>query len=188
MATPRVGRPPRLTLEEIVAAAMTMDPDTLTMQAVARWLRVAPSALYRWVTDREHLLDLVSAELGARLGPTTQPTAATWRQWLVDFAGELRAGLHEIPGFAVRLLTGPHRHQHPNPVEDAVLAAFELGGVPPELARQYWHVYSTAIIGWVVVEQNDRYPADPALDFAVLVKVLVDGTAGTAGPEEHRAP
>jgi hypothetical protein len=47
--------------------------------AVARDLGVALSALYRWVADRAHLLDLVSAELGARLRPGAQPTAETWR-------------------------------------------------------------------------------------------------------------
>ncbi|WP_157182586.1 TetR/AcrR family transcriptional regulator [Sciscionella marina] len=172
----RRGRPARLSMERILAVAIPKHPDQLTMQAVAAELDVAPSALYRWVRDREQLLDLVAAELGRRMRADTMPSAEDWRDWLVEYAYRMREGLREIPGFAIRLLEGPHRHTGPPEVQAAVVEAFRLGGVPEERAEQYWHVYSSAIIGWVAAEQNAHYRPSPAPDFDVLVDVLLRGT------------
>ncbi|GAA3573226.1 hypothetical protein GCM10022222_66900 [Amycolatopsis ultiminotia] len=176
MAAPRRGRPAKLSLETIVEAALPRDPDQVTMQAVATELGVAPSALYRWVRDREHLLDLVSAELARRITTPDLPTAQNWRQWLLGYARDLREGLHEVPGFAVRLLTGPHRHTGPTAVEEAVVAAFRFGGADEALARQYWYAYSTAIMGWVAAEQNRHHQPAVTPDFEVLIDVLLRGT------------
>ena len=64
---PRRGRPAELDLDRIVAVAGRMDPQRLTMSAVATELGVATSALYRWVDGRDGLLDLVSERLVARI-------------------------------------------------------------------------------------------------------------------------
>src|SRR5947208_1328249 len=100
--SPRPGRPAVIDRAGIVAAAMELDQDTLTMQAVARRLGVATSALYRWVGGREELLDLVSAELSRRIVPRRAPTEADWRDWLAELAHAIRREFRAVPGFAAR--------------------------------------------------------------------------------------
>ncbi|WTW96889.1 TetR family transcriptional regulator [Streptomycetaceae bacterium NBC_01309] len=174
--TPRVGRPPTLDRDRIVAAVLAQDLDTLTMQGVARSLGVAPSALYRWVRNRDELLDLASAEMGRRIVPDEPPTAETWQRWLTDLAHGIRREFRAVPGFAARMLaTGVHREAGHGPVERAVAEAFVLGGHPPAYARQCWYAFASAVMGWIAVEQSD-FPADPPMDFEVLVAILLRGT------------
>ncbi|GAA0431139.1 TetR/AcrR family transcriptional regulator [Leifsonia naganoensis] len=56
------GKRAGLTLEQILAAARTIDPRSLTMQAVADTLGVDRKAVHHYVRDRETLLDLVARE------------------------------------------------------------------------------------------------------------------------------
>lgn len=175
LRTPRLGRPARLDLDRIVAAASAMDLDTLTMQAVAERLGVATSALYRWVDGREGLLDLVSSRMADRITPDEPPTAETWRAWLLDLARSVRREFGSIPGFASRLLTGPHRDAGHLRIQDDAVAAFMLGGADRERARQYWYVFAAAVLGWTAIEEGGRFPADPPMDFEVLLDVLMRG-------------
>ncbi|WP_436786342.1 TetR/AcrR family transcriptional regulator [Yinghuangia sp. YIM S10712] len=174
------GRPATLDRDRIVAAVLLQDFETVTMQGVARTLGVAPSALYRWVRNRDELLDLASMEMGRRIVPDRPPTAETWQEWLVDLAHGIRREFGAVPGFAARILTGIHREAGHGPVERAVTEAFRLGGHSPDRARQCWYVFGTAVIGWLAAEQAE-FPADPPMDFEVLVEVLLRGTAPEDG-------
>ncbi len=61
--TPRRGRPPRVTPEQIVDAAVALvlaEPDeSLTMARVAQAVGLTPMALYRHFKDRDELMDAV---------------------------------------------------------------------------------------------------------------------------------
>ncbi|MYS82354.1 hypothetical protein [Embleya scabrispora] len=175
LRTPRLGRPARLDLDRIVAAASTMDLDTLTMQALAERLGVATSALYRWVDGREGLLDLVSSRMAERVVPAVPPTAETWQVWLLDLARSVRREFAAVPGFATRMLTGSHRVAGHLRIEEGAVAAFMLGGADREHARQYWYVFAAAVLGWTSIEEGGRFPADPPMDFEVLLDVLMRG-------------
>ncbi|MGA4538486.1 TetR/AcrR family transcriptional regulator [Uniformispora flossi] len=179
LRAPRVGRPPTLDRERITAAVMAQDLATLTMQSVAGSLGVAPSALYRWVRNRDELLDLASAEMGRRIVPEREPTAADWREWLTDLAYAIRREFTAFPGFAARMLSvGIHREAGHGPVERAATRAFELAGNPHDRARQCWYAFAAAVMGWIAAEQSG-FPADPPMDFAALVDILLRGTTPT---------
>ncbi|GGV05027.1 hypothetical protein GCM10010211_85140 [Streptomyces albospinus] len=171
--SPRPGRPAVIDQGRIVAAALELDQDTLTMQAVARRLGVATSALYRWVGSREELLDLASAEMSRRIVPRHEPTEAGWRDWLTELAHAIRREFRAVPGFAARALTGGHRAAGHDTVERGVVTAFTLGGLPPERARQRWYVFATAVLGWLAAEESGRFPADPPMDFDAMLEVLL---------------
>lgn len=177
---PRPGRPATLDRDRIVAAVVEtireQDLASMTMQGVARRLGVAPSALYRWVRNRDELLDMASAEMGRRIVPAREPTAETWREWLTELAFGIRREFSAAPGFASRMLSGMHREAGHGPVERAAVRAFELGGHPHAYACQCWYVFGTAVMGWLAAEQAG-FPADPPMDFDVLVDVLLRGTA-----------
>jgi AcrR family transcriptional regulator len=175
----RRGRPALLDLPRIIDAAMQMDPDRLTMQGVAKALGVAPTSLYRWVSDREQLLDLVSEEMSRRIRPAGEPTPDGWRQWLIDFARAIRVEFGAVQGYAGRQLTGPHRrgtHEH---LEQLGVQAFAYSGVSLEVARQRWYAFLAAVFGWVAIEQNERFPTSAPLDFEVLLETVVPGYSGS---------
>ena len=56
------GRPPRIDREKILEAARTIDPDKVTMQAVADILEVNPTALNYHVGGREGFMRLVAMD------------------------------------------------------------------------------------------------------------------------------
>lgn len=60
----RVGRPPRISLEEIARVALKIGLDEVTMIGVAQALGVDHSSLYRYVKGRKELL-LAAADLAA---------------------------------------------------------------------------------------------------------------------------
>jgi AcrR family transcriptional regulator len=166
-----------------------MDPATLTMAAVAASLGVSTSALYRWVADREALLDLVSERAAVRMLPDWEPGADTWREWLTDWAHRTRRELGAVPGYAQRVLTGPHRAAGHSRVETAAVEAFRAAGATRERAQQYWYVFSTSVVGWITVEQAGRFPTEAALmDFTALLQVLLRGSETTIALDAPAAP
>ena len=135
----RPGRPPRLSRELIVTAALQGDLADLTMRELAARLGVSHSALYRWVADRDELLDLVSDVMVERILPTSDPTPADWRDWLARLAWAMHDEFLAVPGYAAHV-AAPHRH---NPrsfarLRDQAIAAFHAAGAAPDKALQSW--------------------------------------------------
>ncbi|MFI6980064.1 hypothetical protein ACIBSV_15930 [Embleya sp. NPDC050154] len=60
-------------------------------------------------------------------------------------------------------------------IQDDAVAAFTLGGTDPERARQYRYVFAAAVLGWSAIEEGGRFPADPPMDFEVLLDVPMRG-------------
>lgn len=174
---PRRGRPPVLDRDRLITVAAGMDPRALTMTGVARELGVATSALYRWVSDREALLDLVSSTMLDRILPGQEPTASSWRAWLTTWAHNVRREFGAVPGFAARVLTGPHRDPAHGRLEAAGVHAFTAAGHPPDRARQCWYAFAVAVVGWVAVEHGHDDPAGEPRDFDALLEILLRGTA-----------
>ncbi|MGD9528616.1 TetR family transcriptional regulator [Pseudonocardia sp.] len=76
----RPGPKPRLSREQVVAAALDLGVERVTIGAVAAALGVAPAGLYRYIDSRD---DLVAAALEAILaGSPLPPTDRGWRHVL----------------------------------------------------------------------------------------------------------
>ncbi|MFF3751537.1 TetR/AcrR family transcriptional regulator [Streptomyces sp. NPDC002018] len=96
-ATRGRGRPPRLSEEQIVEAAVALlkrDPDTaLTMKRVADAAGSAPMALYRYFPDRDALLQAAADHVMAEVKPS-ELTGDTWqeqiRAWMRASRNRLR--------------------------------------------------------------------------------------------------
>ncbi|WP_433222266.1 TetR/AcrR family transcriptional regulator C-terminal domain-containing protein [Dactylosporangium sp. CS-047395] len=87
------GRPPRISRERIVAAARELDPEVLTMRAVAERLGVDRKALNYHVSDRDGLLELVAIDvLQAEMRQVALP-AGDWRAAVRRFARAMRDGM-----------------------------------------------------------------------------------------------
>lgn len=91
------GRPPRISREQIVAAARSVAGRDLTMQAVADALGVSRKALHYYVGDREGLLTLVVTDLFEReLDRVELPTDDDWRVVLRAYTVAFREGLVQV--------------------------------------------------------------------------------------------
>ncbi|WP_371551869.1 TetR/AcrR family transcriptional regulator [Streptomyces sp. NBC_00554] len=106
-ATRGRGRPPRLSREQIVEAAVGLlerDPDSdLTIKRVAEAAGAAPMALYRYFPDRDALLQAVADRVLSRIQPVTL-TGETWqeqvRQWMRNSRERLRPHAQLLPYMA----------------------------------------------------------------------------------------
>jgi AcrR family transcriptional regulator len=186
MAEPKPGRPARLSREQIVAAALESDVDTLTMRELAARLGVTHSALYRWVRDRDQLVDLISEVMVGRVLPADEPTPDTWRAWLARLAWAMHDEFLAVPGYATRVAR-PHRH---NPaafglLRDRVVAAFRAAGAEPDLAVQSWHIFGLGVVSWLGLhEQTFDHGDDPRPRFDLYLDTLLRGLPARL-PAEH---
>ncbi len=88
------GRPRTIDKKRILAAARLLDPDTLTMQALADALGVPRKTLHYHVQDREELLRLVAAEtLKKSLSAPATPRSDDWRVALRAYAEHIRTSV-----------------------------------------------------------------------------------------------
>jgi AcrR family transcriptional regulator len=91
------GRPPRISREQIVAAARSVAAEDLTMQAVADALGVSRKALHYYVGDRQGLLTLVVLDLfESGLARVELPFDSDWRTVLRAYAVAYRDGVVEV--------------------------------------------------------------------------------------------
>ncbi|MBO1417949.1 TetR/AcrR family transcriptional regulator C-terminal domain-containing protein, partial [Streptomyces sp. FH025] len=90
----RRGRPARIDRARIVAAARELDPEQLTMQAVAERLGVVRKALNYHVSDREQLLELVALDaLQTELAQAPAPDDTSWQQAIRSYAASAREAM-----------------------------------------------------------------------------------------------
>ena len=164
---PGRGRPAQLSREQIVAAALESNLETVTVRELAARLGVSHGALYRWVPGREELLDLVSEVIVERILPADEPRPSQWRAWLRRLAWAMHDEFLAVPGYASRTAR-PHRH---NPASFArlragVVAAFEASGASPEMAEQSWYIFGTSMVSWLAAAESplELGQAEPRFD------------------------
>ena len=108
-ARPRTGRPPRLTHNQVVAAARRLagkqGADRLTMRPLADALGVMPNALYTYFPDKAAILDAVLDDL---LGDVEPPRPRMhWRDALVSLMSSYRRLLLTQPGLIALTVSRP---------------------------------------------------------------------------------
>lgn len=174
--TPKPGRPARLSREQIVEAALGCDLRTVTMRDIAERLGASHSALYRWVRNRDELLDLVGEVVVERILPTAEPAADTWRQWLSDLAWRMHDQFLAVPGYAAHVAM-PHHHnaQAFGRLHDSVVSAFKLAGASDDMAEQSWHVFGLGVVQWLGAQQMDHDLGSDAPRFDLFLDVLLRG-------------
>lgn len=173
---PRLGRPPRLSRQQIIAAAIDGGVENLTVRELAARLGVAHSALYRWVRNLDELFDLISEDIIDRILPEAEPAAGTWRDWLAELAWGMHDEFLAIPGYAARIAR-PHRH---NPasfgrLRDAVIAAFTAAGASPDMAMQSWHIFGYGIVSWLGRQQEEHDYGGIEPRFDIFLGTLLRG-------------
>ena len=106
----RVGRPPRVSVQRIIAAALDIGLEQASLKQIADHLGVAPATLYRHVRNRNELLRLAAFELTlARRLP--QGNAEHWSELATRYAETLFESFCAEPLLMNELLKGrlgPH--------------------------------------------------------------------------------
>jgi AcrR family transcriptional regulator len=99
VASRQGGRPPLITLDDVVAIGRDLGMRRLSINAVAARLGVSATALYRHVESRWELERLVGESLLAELDLRDDPDAGT-EEHLLSFALQLQDFCAEHPGLA----------------------------------------------------------------------------------------
>jgi AcrR family transcriptional regulator len=121
---------PALSRDRIVEAAIALvdegGPDALTMRAVAQRLGAGAMSLYRHVSGREELLDLVLAAMAAEIAET--PLTGDWRTDLTAIARDVRASLLRRPHLTVLMTSRSGRGGAELPMLDRTLGVLRGAG------------------------------------------------------------
>lgn len=106
-ASNKPGKPPVLTEEQIVDAALTVirheGLDALSMRRLSRELGRSAMAAYWYVEDKQQLLDLVARKVLSEVD-LPDPKAGSWEEQLRAVVAAIDAKLREHPGIAEVLL------------------------------------------------------------------------------------
>ncbi|MFD0684427.1 TetR/AcrR family transcriptional regulator [Actinomadura fibrosa] len=173
---PGRGRPARLSRERIVAAALESNLETLTVRELATRLGVTHGALYRWIADRDELMDMVGEVLVDRILPADEPRPDGWESWLRRLAWAMHDEFLAVPGYATRTAR-PHRHSPAafGRLRAGVVRAFACAGASPELAEQSWYIFGTSLVSWLAVREGAMELGDADPRFDLFLDALLRG-------------
>lgn len=150
----RPGRPARLDRDQIVAAALTLDLDTLSMPAVAHRLGVSTQALYYWVANRDALLDLIGEYVAERITPKGVAAGGDWRAWLDELAWHMFREILAIPGYAGRVFNRPHATTAHLKLHSHIVEVLVGAGLEERTAMDTWDIFGTCVLGWLAAQQQ----------------------------------
>jgi AcrR family transcriptional regulator len=140
----RRGRPPRISQERIIDAAIELGLDAFSMQGIAGHLGVTTPALYSHVGGRDEVLALVNTELLRRMTDLSSP-ADHWRDWLADFAAEVRDHLAPSASALLVDLRGPATTVRLGVGERGLRLLLDAGFTPTQAGRAVWLVFRMAL-------------------------------------------
>lgn len=140
------GRPPTLTEDQIVDAALavirTEGLEALTMRRFARELGRSQMAVYSHVADKQQLLDLVAR---ATMADVEIPTEGSWEEQLRSLIDNIDRQLRRQPGIAGLLLQRMlHADQR---IVDAVMAILLDAGFSEREALLAYAMIHTYLFG-----------------------------------------
>jgi TetR/AcrR family transcriptional regulator, tetracycline repressor protein len=127
------GRPPSLSEEGIVAAALRLTSevgiDNLSMRALARELGVPTMTIYHYVPNKEALVELVVNHILREIR-IPESDEGTWEERLRRLEREARRVLADQPGMSAQLRDGGSTEG--TRLAEGVLAILRDGGFGPE--------------------------------------------------------
>jgi AcrR family transcriptional regulator len=152
-----------LTRDEVLDATVDLAEErglgAVSMRAVADRLGVTPMALYRYVGDKQGLLDGLVERL-LRDMPDDDP-ALPWRDRLRAFGSGIRAIARRHPDLFMLLLTRPTVTEESRRPRNAIQAMLRDAGVPEEVVRPLQRLLDTVGMGLAASEANGRFTGGP---------------------------
>ncbi|MEV4891493.1 hypothetical protein AB0K48_19130 [Nonomuraea sp. NPDC055795] len=144
------------------------------MRGLAQRLGVAHSALYRWVRNRDELLDLVSDALLERVIHAMEDHPDEWRSWLTQLAWSIRRSFlpfldHEGVAQFPRITA---TYDDLRRTAERIL---QTGGMRPAPAADTYQIFLLTVWGWLAAEKACSDQNDYEHLFAMMVEVLIRG-------------
>jgi TetR/AcrR family transcriptional regulator, tetracycline repressor protein len=153
-AVPRIGRPPRLTRIQVVAAARLIAArqgvERLTMRRLADSVGVMPNALYSYFPDKNAILDGVLDDL---LGDVSRPgPRVNWRRGLVALMSSYRSLLLTQPGLIALTVSRPMLGPNAVRVREDILTLLRRGALDDADAVNAFFALFAYTTGFVAFE------------------------------------
>jgi len=153
------GTPKRepLTRDAVVAAGLAIGDaeglDAVSLRRIAGELGVTPMALYRYVENKDELLDeMLDAVWGQVEIPN--PAAGDWWDGLARLAGSTRATFLSHPAAAAIAATHPGGGRNIVRVVEAILALLERAGLDTEQAARIYLPFARSLLALIVFEAS----------------------------------
>lgn len=151
-SSPRVGRPPRVQAPDIVAAAIEIGLEGVTLKQVADRLGVGVATLYRHVRNRDELVRLAAFKvaLSGRLPLQEAARATHWSQIAMGYAEALFESFVREPQLVYELMKGRLGPEVEVDFLEQFLAALEPHGFTPAEGVHLHHSVAMLVIGAAV--------------------------------------
>jgi AcrR family transcriptional regulator len=181
----RLGRPPTIGAEQVLAAAIACADDHglagCTMRSVAERLGVTPMALYRHVHDKDHLLALLPDALLADVA-TSIGHQQTGADALREVAFGIAAVLEAHP-WAARLFEQPRQGPNMRAASEHCVRLLVADGASADEAFRWIRALVAQVIGESLTAHGgfDRTGVD-----LLLQAIPHGGRAGAAHPARTR--
>ena len=164
-----------LSRSQIVAAATKAVKGggyaSMTIRSLAAQIGVSPMSLYRYVRDKDDLLDEV---VDALLEEVWRPAASEdeWRAWIAEAADNLRRFLVREPAALRVYLVHPVVSKAALERMEAMLGVLGQAGLDNEAALSAYGAIHTYTIGFAALEASRRRDARIQHDADVLARQL----------------
>jgi AcrR family transcriptional regulator len=145
----RVGRPAKISRDDIAKAAHEIGMDELTLKAVADELGVSVAGLYHHIDGKDDLLRL-AAEYSATRAELPQDRGQHWSIWLMEWAIYNRDAFVSQPGLLKHYIDGAVSAEAIVDNIDGILGVLVRQGFGPRQALEAYRTVSTSAIGWAV--------------------------------------
>lgn len=166
----RPGRPPTITLDQVVASAVELADEVglaaCTMRGVADRVGVTPMALYRHVRDKEHLLELIPDALLADVAASVR-RRRTGVTALREVADGLRVAL-EMHRWAAGLFHQPNPGPNMMAAAQHCTALLVADGASADEAFRWLRAVVAQVIGEVLTAHDDFDPTGIELLLAAI--------------------
>lgn len=152
------GRPPALSLDDVLAAGLAIGLEGLSIAAVAERLGVTRTSVHRYVGSRHDLETLVGEHL-VEAAPPTPDVGAPLEEYLAEFARGLAGHVRAHPGLAAYYARGFPRTPRSARVMEDVVGTLVARGLPPLDAARLATAVANYAIASTAHQMLDEHPA-----------------------------
>jgi AcrR family transcriptional regulator len=149
------GRPPRLTLERLLAGADEIGLDSLTMKSLAAHLGVGIATVYRFASSKEELVRMATVSRTKRPGFKEQDHQ-DWRQFATAFGQEMLKMYTDEPQLIALMISGGVGPEIEAPTLNHFLAALDRRGFNADSAMRLYYAIGALALGCAVVISHNR--------------------------------
>jgi AcrR family transcriptional regulator len=151
----RVGRPARISRQQIAEAANEVGLSGLTLRAVADRLGVSIASLYHHVDGKDDLLRLAAEHSVART-PMPRDEGQDWRAWLREWAVYNRSAFVADPALLGQYMEGAIAPEVIAASTDLILQVLVRAGFTVREAHEAYHLVSWCAVGAAVAAIRER--------------------------------